>query len=223
LTLEECNLINFAVIGEGKHDSVFLHEVIVSNLQFSVEYVCHYEKPSIFQRDMANGRQKRISVTCDNGYELPLTVCKLVEDFWYCQDQDCLLVVGDTDRGKIYNKLAHRMDIYINGRRPKPYVNPILTLRPEEEKLTIGLRKGRIVTVWTADVPDSLEIQISKILKANYKWIPKKLNEDQTMELASKKLGISMEQLIRQSVGPLSNLTWFKHLCEKMKKIVPAG
>jgi hypothetical protein len=81
-----------------------------------------------------------------------------------------------------------------------------------------GFKSGRIITVWTFDIPASLEIQLARKLRKKYKWLRKGLNEDEVIFAVSEKLELTVEALFRQSVELFQDCKWFDALCKVLSE-----
>lgn len=82
--------------------------------------------------------------------------------------------------------------------------------------MTVDFGHGRTVTLWTLEIPKSLEHQISLVLKSEHSGL--RSASSNVIEVASCMLGCGVEEVIRQSVRLLKDKRWFDNFCRKLQE-----
>ncbi|MHA1649740.1 MAG: hypothetical protein ACTSYB_06075 [Candidatus Helarchaeota archaeon] len=100
---------------EGKNDRFFIHEIIIKTLNFKPSQVKHYENQKSFILDARSDSLKRVSILEGGGYPnlIKLSV-KLIRNFWYKSELKSVGIIGDSDRGDLYQKLVDYLTQYLN-------------------------------------------------------------------------------------------------------------
>jgi hypothetical protein len=122
------------------------------------------------------------------------------------------------DTGSVYKKLSDYLSKYLKTPCKVHVFEPLVVPCDSEKKIEIKLKKGKTIPIWTCGIPDSLEIQIARTLKKQHPKLNKSLNEDETIEAATRLLGITREKVIRDSVSFLQNEKWLVKVISEIKR-----
>ena len=170
------------------------------------------------ERAIRRNEQALILISEGNGFPGNTRVAvNLSRNFWYIGRKQTIGVIGDSNSGPVYSELARYLREYLQTPCKKHNVNPQLTFFDGEEKLTLSFGRRREITIWTLEIPLSLEIQISRVLKSNHARLRRYSDGDETIEAAQSMLGVVKEDIIRTSVGLLRSEVWFRRFCEKLR------
>lgn len=126
-------------------------------------------------------------------------------------------VIGDLDSGPVFPRLIKYLNEYLRTQCKKHNVDPHLICSDSEKRVMMSLKGGRVIIIWTSEIPESLEKQISRVLKRKYRQVRSINNEDEVINTASKILRISKESVIRKSVSLLKNEKWFNDFCTALE------
>ncbi len=204
------------VVGEGKHDLWFLHEMLMKNRLFDNYSCAIYMEIRGFERDANIGEQPNVSLINGGGSYTIKTAIRLTRPFWIRHIQIMVGVVGDTDTGSIYEKLKTCLDVYIRDRKRNPVLTPTVSYDETKKSFILKPKADREIPFWTSEVPISLESQVARALKEKYA-IASCLNDEKTILEAARKLKKSEEEIIRTSVVLLKKEKWFSDLLNKLK------
>ena len=203
------------IVGEGKHDLWFLHEIVTKNRMIGGNSCAVYLELRAFERDVNIEEQPQLSFINGGGSPTVKVSVRTTRPFWIRNIQMMLGVVGDTDTGSIYEKLKTYLDAFLRDEKRHPVLTPTVDFDDEEKSFILKPKADREIPVWTSEVPISLEHQVAKALKAKYK-IDSSLNEDETILRAANKLNKTKEEVIRNSTILLKKEKWFEDLRKKL-------
>ena len=206
------------VVGEGKNDLWFIHEIITQKLAIDPCTCGMYTEIKDFENDVNFSGQKPLSLICGGGSNMHKVAVRVTRPFWIKRAQITLGVVGDTDNGCIYARLKDYLNHYIRDRQRVPVLTPIVDYNDEEKRFVLKPKPNRIIPVWTSEIPESLEVQIERVLKRKYPDLDSSLNDDETIQAVSAKLGTTVEYVVRNSTNLLENKTWFRNLTCKLRQ-----
>jgi hypothetical protein len=145
---------------------------------------------------------------------------RLARNYWGATTSLSVGIIGDSNSGSLYQELTRYTRTYLATPCKSHCISPRLTSDKRRQTLTLTFRNRRNITLWTFDIPYSLDTQVSSILKSNYAPLRRYANEDEIIRAAGNLLQISQEDVIRKSVGLLAtaNQRWFNDLCNKLRR-----
>lgn len=202
---------------EGKNDRIFLSEIMLSELHVASSDVGVYSDLDSLVAEVRKDKHGLVSIVEGGGWKCAETTIRFTRHLWYKSDNFLVGVVGDLDRGTIYAKLSKYLRKYIRTKCTTHNVDPHPSFDDSKKEIILHLERDKILRIWTSDIPDSLEIQISKVLKRKYPKLEQDLGEDETILAAAKLLGTSKDEIIKRSVRLLKNENWYKDLQHKLK------
>ena len=207
------------LICEGENDRIFLHETIIKNLTIDSSQIKQYSTPDQFDLDLQNNRLRIISILEGGGYPnyIKLAV-KYSKQFWNMTKFSSIGVIGDSDRGNIFTELNAYLTQLLNTPCKKHAINPQITVYDALQKIEITLRKARQIVIWTMQIPESLERQLTIILKIKHPKFKSEDNPHVFITNVSNGLKLTKEELIRTCVNLLKPEQWFNALVLGLKK-----
>jgi len=186
-------------------------------LAVSSEDVETYCKLELLGKAIVSNRQKRISIAEGNGFPYCIRAAvHLTRQLAYMNDLVSIGVVADSKSDHVYDRLRAVLTTYLETPCKKHNVNPEISCYPKQ-RLTVSFRPGRNIIMWSLEIPESLEIQISRVLKKKHPKLRSIDSEDETMEVASRMFKTSKESIVRKSVGLLENESWFNDFCIRLR------
>ena len=217
-TFGEFKLSQIVIFGEGKNDIVFLHEVVTNRLNFNPSDVKIYHLFRSLEMDIRNQDQKPVSIVDGGGSFTPKRVVRYSRKYWYetCATQS-IGVMGDLDRGSIYAKVVGYFQEYLRTKCKEHNIHPTIATSNSSKELAISVNGTTIITIWTLEIPCSLEVQISCALKRNYPKVKSVESEDEVIDLVAQRLKISKDDVIRRSVSMVAQDQWFQELEKRLR------
>jgi hypothetical protein len=202
---------------EGKNDRIFLSEIMLSELHATSLDIGVYSDLGSLVSEVRKDRHRLVSIVEGGGWKCAETTIRFTRHLWYKSDNFVVGVVGDLDRGTIYAKLSKYLRKYVRTKCTTHNVDPHPSFDDSKKEIILHLERDKTLRIWTSDVPNSLEIQISIVLKKKYPKLKQDLGEDETILAAANLLGTSRDEIIRRSVRLLKNENWCKDLQHKLK------
>jgi hypothetical protein len=206
------------IVVEGENDRTFFHELVRDASIVNPQDIATYSEIRFFERDFSNDDQKRLSIIEGGGSNLTWSAIRIMRPFWYVDAQVSIGVIGDSDTGSVYEKLSEHLKSYLATPCKVHVFKPSLTLLDSEKRVEIRLKKEKVIPMWTFNVPDSLEIQISRSLKKKHPKLKKSLSEDETIENAAQLLGIGKKKIIENCLSLLRNEKWLSEAIAVIKE-----
>jgi len=204
---------------EGENDKIFLHEAIIQNLTIDQLQVQTYSTPNQFNSDLQSNRLRMISILEGGGYPnyIKLAV-KLSRQFWNITTLFLIGLIGDSDRGHVFNELKSYLTQFLNTPCKTHAITPQITIDDALQMIQLTLRRGRQITIWTMQIPENLEQNLSKKLKISHREFRSEANPHELINKISHKLNISKEELIRRCVTLVGNEQWFIELVSGLRE-----
>ncbi|MHA1263650.1 MAG: hypothetical protein ACTSRS_00290 [Candidatus Helarchaeota archaeon] len=204
---------------EGKNDKLFIYNTIIRKLNFVPSQIKHYENPSSFIRDVRNNNLKKISILEGGGAPnyIKLAV-KLTRQLWNEFELNSIGVIGDSDRGSVYNNLVRFLQQYLATECKKHNVDPQVDINDSEYKLLISFKKGRQISMWSIQIPNTLEANLAVIIKQRYPEFRSVDDPHNLLHEASKKKSLSKEEFIKQCLKIIENEPWFRNFILDLKR-----
>jgi len=208
------------IVCEGKKDITFVEEIInyKKSLLNSMK-IKSYSVASLLVDDIRLGKQADISILNGNGFPGCIEVAiHLSRQLWYIDDLYSIGVIADSDKGQVYQKTGKYLEDYLNTPCKKHNICPNIYRFNSEEIIKISFGNDHNIFLWTLEVPESLEIKMSKALKRKYPFLRKIKTEDETLAEARNKLNKTIEELVKLSVKLFKNEPWFTKFCGLLLK-----
>jgi len=207
------------LICEGENDKFFLHETIIKNLSSDPSQIKQYAIPDQFNSDFQNDRLRMISILEGGGYPnfIRLAV-RFSRQFWSNATLSLIGTIGDSDRGDIFKELSSYLTKLLNTPCKMHVIKPQIEINNISRRIQLTLRRGRQIILWTMQIPESLEKNLSKILKIAHPEFQSEANPHEVINKVSHKLNISKEELIRNCVNLVKDEQWFHELISGLKE-----
>lgn len=206
------------LICEGDNDTCFFHETLTNILMKSNEDIFCYDGPRKLENDIRQNRQKKISILRIGGYRgcirFPI---RFSRRFWAIDVPLKFGIIIDGPKKRAFNNIVKYLKEFMATPCKKHNVHPSLYCSDSKCKLTLSFEKRKDMSFWVQGIPNSLEIQIARVLKNKYPELRKYTNEYETIRGAQNMLRKSKEEIIRMSVQYFKGKKWFVDLCKEIE------
>jgi len=203
---------------EGKRDMIFIKEVVNCILTLNLP-IKLYSKTSSLVNDIRLERQAEISLVNGKGFPGCIKVAiHFSRDLWYKEGLHNIGVIADSDKGPIYQRMVQYLIKYINTPCKSHVVHPEISKLNSRKTVNVSVGESHNILLWALEVPESLEIQMSRVLKRKYPSLRKYKTEDEILAAACDKLNITSEELVKLCVRLFENKPWFERWCNSLVK-----
>jgi hypothetical protein len=203
---------------EGKRDRIFLDETLKAKINLAPNKIKTFEEARLLEKAVMYGEKAPVLICEGKGFPGNTKVAvKLSCKFMRYFTRTSMGVIGDSDRGPVYNETTAYLTSYLGTHCRIHAMKPEINKLDLDLKAIISLDSKIRVTMWTFEVPDSLEKRVSNVLKLNYRELADCSDEDDVISRAAQILEISEDDVIRRAVSLLDSEPWFDELCKRAK------
>lgn len=207
------------IICEGENDKFFLHETIIERLNIDQSQIRQYATPIQFNSDFQNNRLRMISILEGGGYPNYIRLAvRLSRQFWNITILSLMGIIGDSDRGDVFGELKSYLTQFLNTPCKMHAIQADIEIDDTVHSIKITLRRGRQIIIWTKQIPESLEKNLSKILKIKHPQFQSETDPHEVINGVSQKLNVDKEELIRNCVTLVENEQWFHELVSILRE-----
>jgi hypothetical protein len=164
--------------------------------------------------DIMRQKQPKISIVEGNGFPGCARIAvHYGRELWYLNHPQSIGIIADADRHPVYEQMVRYLNEYLSTPCKLHCVKPRINRNDAQNILTIDYGDQPSIAMWTIEIPESLDIQISNLLKCKYPKL-KKYHKNEIITATSKMLNISKEEVVRRSIEMFENKRWFKNFCK---------
>jgi len=207
------------IICEGKNDRNFLHGTITKILGINQNRVKSYSNIKFLIKDIRSNRDKCISISEGKGFPQCVKLAvRMQRQLWYKDNTLSVGIVTDSDIGSTYDVLKEYLTQYLSTPCKTHTTRIKINQDESEHKIEIIFERRSNINMWTLQVPENLEKQVSRVLITKYQQLKAYNDEDEIIKAASNILDISINKIICWSLDFFNEEAWFVQFCRKLDR-----